>query len=201
MSLNRITINAEQMGGVPCIRGLRIPVATVIEMLAEGMAPDEIMQAYPDLEREDISAALHFAADTLRKQGPTLFTSGELHEGEVYTRDALRQQFNITDATINTGIFQPAGYDSIWLFVTERKASDMTDYQDLLDGDILYWDGQTSGRKDALIVEHERRGLELLVFYRLSKQQYPGAGFMYEGRFRYVSHSGAEPTHFVLRRI
>ena len=46
------------MGGVPCIRGLRIPVATVIAMVAEGMTPEEILQAYPDLERDDISEAL-----------------------------------------------------------------------------------------------------------------------------------------------
>ena len=42
------------MGGVPCIRNMRIPVATVAGMVAEGMAMDEILKAYPDLEREDI---------------------------------------------------------------------------------------------------------------------------------------------------
>lgn len=68
MAFERITINPEQMGGVPCIRGLRIPVATVIEMLAEGMAPDEILRAYPDLEQADISAALHFAAAAVRER-------------------------------------------------------------------------------------------------------------------------------------
>jgi uncharacterized protein (DUF433 family) len=41
------------MGGVPCIRGLRIPVVTVVGMLAEGMTHEEILRAYPDLERED----------------------------------------------------------------------------------------------------------------------------------------------------
>lgn len=68
MAFERITINPEQMGGVPCIRGLRIPVATVIEMLAEGMAADEILRAYPDLEQEDIPAALHFAAAAVRER-------------------------------------------------------------------------------------------------------------------------------------
>lgn len=130
-----------------------------------------------------------------------MFTSNELHEGEVYTRDALRQMFSITDQTLFTGIFKPAHHDSIWLFVTERKSGDMTDYHDALDGDTLHWDGQTSGRKDALIMGHERMGLELLVFYRRSKQQYPGAGFNYEGRFRYASHTSNSPTHFVLRRL
>ena len=55
MKFTRITVKADQMGGVPCIRGLRIPVATVVEMVAAGMSEDEILKAYPDLEREDIS--------------------------------------------------------------------------------------------------------------------------------------------------
>ena len=63
MAYERITVNPDQMGGVPCIRGLRIPVATVVEMVAEGMTTDEILQAYPDLESADIPAALHFAAN------------------------------------------------------------------------------------------------------------------------------------------
>ena len=60
--LERITVDPDRMGGVPCIRGLRIPVATVLGMLAEGMSEDEILAAYPDLEREDIRAALRYAA-------------------------------------------------------------------------------------------------------------------------------------------
>ena len=130
-----------------------------------------------------------------------MFTSSKLQEGEIYTRETLRQMFGITDQTLFTGIFKPAGSDSIWLFVTERKSGEMTDYHDTLEGDTLHWDGQTSGRKDALIMGHERMGLELLVFYRRSKQQFPGAGFTYEGRFRYRSHTGGAPTHFVLQRV
>jgi uncharacterized protein (DUF433 family) len=56
------------MGGVPCIRGLRIPVATVVGMLAEGMAAEGILDAYPDLEPEDIREALEFAAEALRER-------------------------------------------------------------------------------------------------------------------------------------
>lgn len=56
------------MGGVPCIRNLRIPVATVIDMVAEGMEPPEIVQAYPDLGEEDIREALRFAAEAVREQ-------------------------------------------------------------------------------------------------------------------------------------
>ncbi|GAB4425213.1 MAG: DUF433 domain-containing protein [Anaerolineae bacterium] len=68
MRYTRITVNPEQMGGVPCIRGLRIPVATVVAMVAEGMTEDEILAAYPDLEREDIREALHFAAEAVRER-------------------------------------------------------------------------------------------------------------------------------------
>jgi uncharacterized protein (DUF433 family) len=68
MSFERITVNPDQMGGMPCIRGLRIPVATVVEMVAEGMTPDEILAAYPDLERDDIPVALHFAAAAVRER-------------------------------------------------------------------------------------------------------------------------------------
>lgn len=50
------------MGGVPCIRGLRIPVSTIVGMIADGMSSSEILDAYPDLESEDIVQALRYAA-------------------------------------------------------------------------------------------------------------------------------------------
>ena len=62
MRFNRITVNPNQMGGMPCIRGLRIPVATVVAMVADGMDNNEILKAYPDLEQEDITEALRYAA-------------------------------------------------------------------------------------------------------------------------------------------
>ena len=68
MRFTRITVDPGQMGGVPCIRGLRIPVATVVGMKADGMTDAEILQALPDLEREDIAEALHFAAEALRER-------------------------------------------------------------------------------------------------------------------------------------
>jgi uncharacterized protein (DUF433 family) len=58
----RITINPAQMRGVPCIRGLRIPVATVIGQLAAGRSAAEVLAEFPDLESEDITAALEYAA-------------------------------------------------------------------------------------------------------------------------------------------
>lgn len=56
------------MGGVPCIRGLRIPVATVVAMVADGMSDESILQAYPDLEGQDIREALKYAAEALRER-------------------------------------------------------------------------------------------------------------------------------------
>ena len=59
---DRITAEPDKMGGIVCIRGLRIPVATIVGLLADGMSYDEILDAYPDLEREDIVQALRYAA-------------------------------------------------------------------------------------------------------------------------------------------
>lgn len=66
MAFERITINANQMNGVPCIRGLRIPVATVVSMVAVDMKETEILHYYPDLEPEDIREALRYAIATSR---------------------------------------------------------------------------------------------------------------------------------------
>jgi len=74
MKLTRITVNADQMGGIPCIRGLRIPVATVVGMIADGMSKAEILAAYPDLELEDISEALRFAAEAVSERELPLAT-------------------------------------------------------------------------------------------------------------------------------
>jgi uncharacterized protein (DUF433 family) len=68
MKFDRITVNPGQMGGMPCIRGLRIPVATVVGMIADGLTEAEILAAYPDLEREDIHEALRYAAQALRER-------------------------------------------------------------------------------------------------------------------------------------
>jgi uncharacterized protein (DUF433 family) len=67
----RITVNPAQMGGVPCIRGLRIPVATVVGMIADGMTADEVTTELPDLGPEDVHEALQFAAEAvLERQLP-----------------------------------------------------------------------------------------------------------------------------------
>jgi uncharacterized protein (DUF433 family) len=68
MRFERITIESDKMGGAPCIRGLRIPVATVVGMVAEGMSTDEILADYPDLEAADVRAALEYAAEAVRER-------------------------------------------------------------------------------------------------------------------------------------
>jgi uncharacterized protein (DUF433 family) len=68
MKFSRITVEANKMGGVPCIRGLRIPVATVVGMIADGMSEKEILKAFPDLESQDIRQALQYAAEAVRER-------------------------------------------------------------------------------------------------------------------------------------
>jgi uncharacterized protein (DUF433 family) len=68
MRFKRITVDPGQMGGVPCIRGLRMPVATVVGMVADGMTVDEILKEHPTLETEDITEALQYAAEAVRER-------------------------------------------------------------------------------------------------------------------------------------
>ena len=62
------------MGGVPCVRGLRIPVATVVGMIADGMTEEEILRAYPDLQPDDVHEALRYAAEAVRERELPLVT-------------------------------------------------------------------------------------------------------------------------------
>lgn len=75
MKFTRITVNPKQMGGVPCIRGLRIPVATVVGMVADNMSEEEILKAFPDLEKEDIREAIQYAAEAVRERELPLVTT------------------------------------------------------------------------------------------------------------------------------
>lgn len=68
MVFERITVDAAQMGGVPCIRGMRIPVATVVGMVADGLTTAEILAAYPDLEPDDVADALRYAAEAVQER-------------------------------------------------------------------------------------------------------------------------------------
>lgn len=68
MAFERITTDPRKLGGVPCIRGLRVPVATVVGMVADGMTTSEILESYPYLEEEDVAEALRYAAEAVRER-------------------------------------------------------------------------------------------------------------------------------------
>ena len=76
MTYTRITVEAGKMGGVPCIRRLRIPVATIVTMVSSGMREDEIIRDHPDLEPEDIYEALRYAAQAVRERQIPLANAG-----------------------------------------------------------------------------------------------------------------------------
>ena len=64
MALDRVTVETGKMDGQPCIRGLRIPVATVVAMVADGMSVGEIVNDLPDLVPEDVAEALQYDASS-----------------------------------------------------------------------------------------------------------------------------------------
>lgn len=68
MKFSRITVEPEKMGGVPCIRGLRIPVATVVGLVANSLSEKRILEEYPDLEAEDIREALYFTTAAVQER-------------------------------------------------------------------------------------------------------------------------------------
>ena len=68
MAFERITTDPDVMGGLPCIRGLRMPVATVVAMVADGMSVAEIIDDFPYLTAEDIAEALRYAAEAVRQR-------------------------------------------------------------------------------------------------------------------------------------
>jgi uncharacterized protein (DUF433 family) len=75
VTFERITTDPERMGGLPCIRDLRFPVATVVSMVADGMTFQQILTEHPDLENEDIREALRYAAEAVQERELPLRTS------------------------------------------------------------------------------------------------------------------------------
>jgi len=73
--MDRITIDPEQCGGRPCIRGMRIRVVDVLDLFAAGLSAEQILEEMPDLEMEDLKASFHYAARWLESSG---FRSGAL---------------------------------------------------------------------------------------------------------------------------
>jgi hypothetical protein len=147
---------------------------------------------------QDLRAAMDAAETRLESWAPA--DLGLLVVGNIYTRNDLRELFGIRDATLNNGVFYVKERQEIWPFVTENKTADREQYVDKLTGNMLHWQGQRLGRTDSLVIDHKRSGDRLLLFYRTAKYQFEGAGFRYEGLFEYVTHSGSQPTSFILRR-
>jgi 5-methylcytosine-specific restriction protein A len=119
--------------------------------------------------------------------------------GETYTRERISKILTTKDASIRNGVFRPSGRDFVLLFVTENKTRDRTPYNDALNDDILFWDGQNSGRTDRLIIDHTTLGLQLLLMYRSARKARPDYSFVYLGRLAYIKHEGAKPAHFQLK--
>jgi len=67
---DRITIDAEQCGGRPCVRGMRIRVCDVLDLLANGLSPEQIVEELPDLEPADVLACLQFASKRVAEPEP-----------------------------------------------------------------------------------------------------------------------------------
>jgi len=65
--LDRVTVNAQVCGGKPCIRGTRIPIAILLDALAEGLSPEQIVDHYPSLSLDDVRAAVAYGAELARE--------------------------------------------------------------------------------------------------------------------------------------
>ena len=111
-------------------------------------------------------------------------TSKRLTPGEIYSRASLRSLFDISDATINNGVFPLKGSASIWLFVTEKKTGDRTPYRDLLEGDTLRWQGQMAGRTDGRIINHQAPGPGTPRLLQEKQERTPGIRFPIRGTLR-----------------
>nr|WP_300143425.1 DUF433 domain-containing protein [Propionicimonas sp.] len=75
MAFERIQVDPQKMGGVPIIRGLRMPVATIVNMAADGRTAEQILYDFPELEPEDLKQALQFAAATLNERQVPLLSA------------------------------------------------------------------------------------------------------------------------------
>lgn len=104
-----------------------------------------------------------------------------LDMGLANTRKKLAELLGTKDATLYTGIFQPKGFDSILVFVTEEKQADRPQYRDRFSGDDLEMDSQPKGRYNSKLIDHEALGLEILLFHRKRKDELPEYAFRYRG--------------------
>lgn len=121
--------------------------------------------------------------------------------GSSYSRKEISALLSTNDSNINNGLFKPKDKNFAIIFVTENKSKDRTPYKDMLEGNILEWDGQLKGRTDKLVINHARLGLDLILMYRFSRNERPDHSFVCLGRLAYTNHEGSNPTHFYLRLL
>lgn len=124
---------------------------------------------------------------------------------KVYSREELKSGFGVTDAIIRYGIFKPGDAPSIWLFVTGEALPDGSGPRHHFDEQVLQFEGKARRKADPLIVDHERDGNEIVVFYRHRRREFASYGYRYLGRFSYLSHIAGklidEPSRFILYPI
>ena len=191
----RMAMGIFDRSAVAVLRRHDVPWSEITSSL--GGTREDILQRFRLAEGEFGVAEQRLAALLVASNS---HNEAALIRDNIYTRNDLRELFEIRDATLNNGVFYFRERREVWLFITENKPADREQYVDKLVGDRLYWQGQRMGRTDALIIDHNRAGDSLHIFYRRAKYEFEGAGFRYEGIFEYVSHSGSRPTNFVLRR-
>jgi hypothetical protein len=191
----RVTMGSFDRFAIDVLRRNDVPWYEIASSL--GGTREEVLQRFQLAEGESSAAERHLAALLSAYDSLKMVV---LVRGDIYTRNDLRELFEIRDATLNNGVFRFKERREVWLFVTENKQADREQYVDKLIVDTLYWQGQRMGRTDSLIINHGRTGERLMLFYRRAKYEFEGAAFKYEGVFEYVSHSGSKPTSFVLQR-
>jgi uncharacterized protein (DUF433 family) len=108
MAFTRITVDPREMGGAPCIRHLHIPVAAIVDRVAEGHGVEDVLEEYPGLETEDVREALRYAAETLLKLQQHVREISEIVESSL--RNATEQPER-TFSQRWRGRFQPAERD------------------------------------------------------------------------------------------
>lgn len=120
----------------------------------------------------------------------------------VTSREELKDRLGVTGSILRAGILKPAGFSSVCLLVTGGTAPAGSPRGSSFDGQVLRFAGGIDGSPDPLITGHEDDGNELLVFYRGRRNEYPGYGFRYLGRFAYYAHApgipGARPVRYLL---
>lgn len=119
--------------------------------------------------------------------------------GEIYSRINLKENFNFKIYHPYSGIYHHKENDSLWLFVTEMKSENQTNYKDKLDGDILEWQGQENQDfYNIRVINHKKDGRKVHLLYREREKEYKNSAFRYEGEFTILSHKRNNTNNYNL---